>query len=229
MNRDAVIRATATGLAVAFLLDRIRRDFALTRAHTALRRLMTGRLQVPHGLCASEMDTEDTRLRLPASLGPDGRLLLGDLGHVEFLLEGGGGDLFARHQQQHKIVAVLVCMGGAASAVSKELRKKGLAYHGLDGCEDSEGYPLLERHLSEACTFLRAQLAAAARDGGCVLIHCHEGKNRSATLAVAYLMVEHRMRLAEAVGHVWRKRPIILSNQSFVQQLVELAATEGLL
>ena len=88
---------------------------------------------------------------------------------------------------------------------------------------------LLERHLLEACTFLRQQLAAVASTNGCVLIHCHEGKNRSATLAIAYLMVEHRMRLADAVEHVWRRRPIVLSNESFIDQLVDLAETEGLL
>ena len=37
---------------------------------------------------------------------------------------------------------------------------------------------------------------------GCVLVHCHEGKNRSAALLIAYLMVEERMRLAEAVEQV---------------------------
>ena len=53
-------------------------------------------------------------------------------------------------------------------------------------------------------------------------MHCHEGKNRSAALCVAYLMVEHRMRLVEAVEHVWRRRPIVLSNESFVKQVRSL-------
>lgn len=226
---SVVARAALTGFTIAFLIERIRRDLKRSFAALKLKRLMVDRLHVPSGLCASEMDTDDERLRLPASLGPDGRLQLGDLGHVEFLLESGGGDLFARHQKERPICAVLVCMGGAASAVSKELKKKGLTYLGLDGCEDKEGYPLLERHLLEACTFLRQQLAAVAPTNGCVLIHCHEGKNRSATLAIAYLMVEHRMRLADAVEHVWRRRPIVLSNESFIDQLVDLAETEGLL
>ena len=190
---------------------------------------MSDRLLVPKGLCASEMDVEDVRLRLPASLGDDGRLQLGDLGHVEFLLEAGGGDMWKHHQVERPVSAVLVCMGGAAAAVTKQMQKKGLAHHGLDGCEDREGYPLLERHLDEARTFIRSQLRAAAAKGGCVLVHCHEGKNRSATLCVAYLMVECRMRLPDAVEHVWRRRPIVLSNESFVEQLIQLAAREGLL
>ena len=60
-------------------------------------------------------------------------------------------------------------------------------------------------------------------------MHCHEGKNRSAALVVAYLMVEERMSLYEAVEQVWSRRPIVLSNDSFVDQLIDLAEREGLL
>ena len=35
--------------------------------------------------------------------------------------------------------------------------------------------------------------------------------------------------LEEAVEHVWRRRPVVLSNQSFVEQLVDLAVKERLL
>ena len=82
--------------------------------------------------------------------------------------------------------------------------------------------------LEDACAFIKEQLAASAPNG-CVLVHCHEGKNRSAALVVAYLMVEERMSLYEAVEQVWSRRPIVLSNDSFVDQLIDLAEREGLL
>ena len=43
------------------------------------------------------------------------------------------------------------------------------------------------------------------------------------------LMVEGRLPLTAAVRYVFERRPIILTNQSFVDQLVGLAAAEGLL
>lgn len=199
------------------------RAFALARIHE----MVAKPLRVPGGLVASEMDVDDTRLRLPASLGPGGRILLGDLGHLEFLLEGGGGKLWASHQEEKPIRAVLVCMGGAVAPVAKLFQRKGLDYHELAGCEDRETYPIIARHLEEAVAFLQEQLAA--HPDGCVLVHCHEGKNRSATLCIAYLMVQHRMRLEDAVAHVWERRPIVLSNDSFVEQLVDLAAANNLL
>ena len=87
----------------------------------------------------------------------------------------------------------------------------------------------LARHLAESRAFIRAQLAATAADGSGVLVHCLEGKNRSATIAVAYLVAEERVPLLQAVGALWAQRPIVLDNRSFVEQLVDLADREGLL
>eukprot|EP00927_Polykrikos_kofoidii_P079061 TRINITY_DN75851_c0_g1_i1.p2 TRINITY_DN75851_c0_g1~~TRINITY_DN75851_c0_g1_i1.p2 ORF type:complete len:202 (+),score=27.57 TRINITY_DN75851_c0_g1_i1:178-783(+) len=193
----------------------------------ALAELMADRIEVPFGHLGSM--TDNSLLNLPAGLFPDERVQLGDLGHVSDLLEGGGSESFRKHLEQHPITAVLVCMGtDAAEIVSKEFNKLGLAYMGLDGCVDEEGYPLIETHLKTAVEFIREQLIASAPNG-CVLIHCHEGKNRSAALCVGYLMKEYRMKVIEAVEHVWLRRPIVLTNQSFVDQLMDLAESEGLL
>ena len=125
--------------------------------------------------------------------------------------------------------SVLVCLGAkAAEMVSGEFQKQGLKYTGLDGCVDEYGYPLIERHLDQCRKFLTAQLEECRPDG-CVLVHCHEGRNRSAALCIAYLMVEHRMSLWDAVEHVWTRRPNVLSNISFLDQLIDLAQKEGLL
>jgi hypothetical protein len=205
---------------------RLARELNFTQVRQRLAAIMTGRVELRSGTLAS--DSDDPRLNVPACISHTGRIQLGDLGTVGALLEGDGGEAFERHLQAHPISAVLVCLGGdAAKAAAREFDRRGLAYLGLDA-RDEEGYPLLATHLPSARAFLREQLARTAPTGS-VLVHCHEGKNRSAALCIAYLLVEERMRLEEAVEHVWRRRPIVLSNESFVQQLIELAAREDLL
>ena len=136
----------------------------------------------------------------------------------------------AQFYREHPVRSILVCMGSAAAAaVAKDLKKRGIEYIGLDGCVDEEGYALIANHEQAACAFIKEQLTKAAPSKGSVLVHCHEGKNRSAALVVAYLMVEERMSLYEAVEQVWSRRPIVLSNDSFVDQLIDLAEREGLL
>lgn len=43
---------------------------------------------------------------------------------------------------------------------------------------------------------------AALSSGGAVLVHCHEGKSRSVTLLVAYLMLNRGLTLAAALQHM---------------------------
>ena len=209
-------------------VKRLRSELLKSAARSKLAEIMTGRVPLLSGALASE--TDDPRLNLPAIISRTGRLQLGDLGTVGSLLEGDGGERFDAHMAAHPVSAVLVCLGGgAAKAVKKEFDKKGLTYLDLDGCVDEEGYALIANHEQAACAFIKEQLAKAAPSKGSVLVHCHEGKNRSAALVVAYLMVEERMSLYEAVEQVWSRRPIVLSNDSFVDQLIDLAEREGLL
>jgi predicted protein tyrosine phosphatase len=221
----------AGGAALAlYYIHRQRLERARLTVRRRIREIMSERYSLQRGTLASE--TEDERLRVPALLGKSQRILLGDLGTVESLLECRAGDTspIGSFLQTHPVGAVLVCMGSdAAAAVSREFEKKKLVYLGLGKCVDKEGYPLLANHLNESCAFIEAQLDATAPANKSVLVHCHEGKNRSAALCVAYLMVKERMPLTKAVAHVWQQRPIILDNQSFVDQLVCLAEEEGLL
>lgn len=154
-----------------------------------------------------QLGSESTHplLSLPAALGITGRLLLGDLGHVADLLEGDGSSALRTFYDTHAVKSILVCMGSAAAqAISRDLDKRGIVYLGLGDCVDSEGYPIITNHLKDSCAFIRDQLHAAERGNGpptCCLVHCKEGKNRSACLCVAYLMVEERMPLVDAVHH----------------------------
>ncbi|KAI5606743.1 dual specificity phosphatase DUPD1 [Silurus asotus] len=54
-----------------------------------------------------------------------------------------------------------------------------------------------------------------------LLVHCVMGRSRSATLVLAYLMIEKKMLLVEAIEQVKRRRQII-PNWGFLKQLREL-------
>lgn len=59
-----------------------------------------------------------------------------------------------------------------------------------------------------------------ARSEGNVLVHCKEGKSRSVTLILAYLICERKMSVDEALNIVKKKRPWININSGFVDQLL---------
>ncbi|KAL4640006.1 hypothetical protein GN956_G12092 [Arapaima gigas] len=54
-----------------------------------------------------------------------------------------------------------------------------------------------------------------------LLVHCVMGRSRSATLFLAYLMIEKNMTLVDAIEHVKRRRRI-LPNWGFLKQLRQL-------
>ena len=51
------------------------------------------------------------------------------------------------------------------------------------------------KHFTEAIQFIEKALAM----DGCVLVHCYEGRSRSATLAIAYIMKSQKYSLRDAI------------------------------
>lgn len=203
-----------------------------------LSQMQRSRVALPAGRVSSECHAVDglrgTSVILPAVIGCRGHILLGDYMHACALIGDVDGDtdpdlvpFFRKHGPS---LAVLNCMGGIDRSMQRVYDRAGITALGLPGAQDKdygdatypEGYPLLAHHLKEAQAFLAAQHAAGRK----VLVHCHEGKNRSACLCVAYLILTERMTLSEAVLHVFERRPVVLSNVSFVDQLIELADAE---
>ncbi|XP_054168413.1 dual specificity protein phosphatase 1-like [Oppia nitens] len=69
---------------------------------------------------------------------------------------------------------------------------------------------------SEAIDFIDC----VRNSNGKVLIHCHAGISRSATICMAYLMATKRLRMEEAYEYVKSRRKIISPNFNFMGQLL---------
>eukprot|EP00913_Durusdinium_trenchii_P024375 g22884.t1 len=57
--------------------------------------------------------------------------------------------------------------------------------------------------------------------GGAVLVHCHEGKSRSVSVCLAYLM-KSGLSLASSLAYVKSKRPMARPNAGFLKQLLAM-------
>ncbi|KAK2840591.1 hypothetical protein Q7C36_012170 [Tachysurus vachellii] len=91
----------------------------------------------------------------------------------------------------------------------------GITYLGIEA-RDSPAYNI-SIHFNTGTEFIHNAL----RTGGKILVHCHVGVSRSATIVLAYLMLKHSMNLVEAVKHVKQGR-MIIPNRGFLRQLIEL-------
>jgi len=91
--------------------------------------------------------------------------------------------------------------------------------------DDVPGYPILMLHYADARRFFDE----AREAGGRALVHCELGVNRSAALAVAYLVESEGVTLTQAVRRVRIDRPNVLRNDGFRRQLVRFAAERRLL
>lgn len=78
----------------------------------------------------------------------------------------------------------------------------------------------LSRYFYEAADFIDSGL----RSGGRVLVHCHAGISRSATVVAAFLMIKRNMTAQEAI-RVIRSQRSIRPNSGFLQQLCDLNET----
>ena len=91
----------------------------------------------------------------------------------------------------------------------------GFDYKHLEAADN--GNQNLRKFFEEAFEFIDA----AKNAGTGVLIHCQAGISRSPTIAVAYLMKNYLMAMAEAYKFVKTKRSIISPNLNFMGQLWE--------
>eukprot|EP00933_Yihiella_yeosuensis_P014010 TRINITY_DN12723_c0_g1_i3.p1 TRINITY_DN12723_c0_g1~~TRINITY_DN12723_c0_g1_i3.p1 ORF type:complete len:440 (-),score=53.19 TRINITY_DN12723_c0_g1_i3:234-1514(-) len=75
---------------------------------------------------------------------------------------------------------------------------------------------------SKAVDTLVPLIAAEVSKGGHVFIHCQQGRSRSCSLVVAFLMREKGMKLRDAIAFVAERRPELELNRSYAEALIEL-------
>lgn len=88
------------------------------------------------------------------------------------------------------------------------------AYLGLAG-QDEEGYRM-DEHFTEILDFLHV----CRQEGRKVLVHCIMGINRSSAALVSFLCAGLGLSLRDAVDMTSKSRGHILSNESFLEQLI---------
>mmetsp|Transcript_16513 Transcript_16513/g.30052 ORF Transcript_16513/g.30052 Transcript_16513/m.30052 type:complete len:791 (-) Transcript_16513:97-2469(-) len=132
------------------------------------------------------------------------------------------------------VTAVLNCASGGISCVPVDkLKERGIRYAFTNVREDNFTYPILHdkngkcsNHLEIAKALYDDEVVQPDNDGtnkkkGKVLFFCVAGQNRSATLAIAVLMLFGH-GLEDILEICSKNRNFIVENTGFQQQLVEL-------
>lgn len=81
--------------------------------------------------------------------------------------------------------------------------------------------PLTEDNLAAAVTALREAMRRERR----VYVHCKAGRGRSASVVIAYMMLEHGLSFAKAHDHVRLRRPSINVNAYQRAAVIEYVAS----
>ncbi|KAL4635998.1 dual specificity protein phosphatase 26 isoform X1 [Arapaima gigas] len=91
----------------------------------------------------------------------------------------------------------------------------GITYEGIEA-HDSPTYDM-SVNFNLAADFIHKALSSRGK----ILVHCAVGVSRSATLVLAYLMIQQHMTLVDAINTVKERRGII-PNRGFLRQLSNL-------
>ncbi len=75
----------------------------------------------------------------------------------------------------------------------------------------------LDQYFRECADYIEGALSS----GGKILVNCRQGVSRSATIAMAFLMIKHHVSAQDAVRMVRAQREIS-PNDGFLQQLCDL-------
>ncbi|KAM4607757.1 dual specificity phosphatase 29-like [Polymixia lowei] len=94
-----------------------------------------------------------------------------------------------------------------------------IQYYGVEA-DDTPTFNI-SQYFYSAAQFIHSALSQPQNK---VLVHCVMGRSRSASLVLAYLMVEQGLTVVDAIEHV-RQRRCILPNHGFLKQLRALDIT----
>ena len=123
------------------------------------------------------------------------------------------------------IGAVLNCAPSMCKDPVVKYKKHAIRYFEID-CHDNQQFNILSPKVYDAA---KAFIAQNQEEGRNVLVHCYAGINRSATLAVAYIVEREQKQLFEVFQQCFTARHGIISNKSFQVQLLNFASQKSLL
>jgi hypothetical protein len=116
-----------------------------------------------------------------------------------------------------------------------ELRSYEIEHHYM-AADDVLSYDMMGAHWDESRNFLQQCIdyqgegegdEQTTRPPSKALVHCNAGMNRSGTIVAAAMMYFGKMDLLQVATVLKAKRGYVLSNSSFVRQLVVFAAEQG--
>ncbi|CAG8616184.1 12678_t:CDS:10 [Dentiscutata erythropus] len=80
----------------------------------------------------------------------------------------------------------------------------------------------ISKHFEEVIEFIQSVLD---QEDGNILVHCHQGVSRSASVVIAYIMRSKQQSLDDALSFVKGRRSAIRPNTGFLQQLKKYEST----
>jgi len=104
-------------------------------------------------------------------------------------------------------------LGGERNWFNLESQTLKLKYMRVD-VQDNEDYSI-RPFFEPANGFIEG----ARKSGGAVLVHCRQGRSRSSSIILAYMMMHRQMDYDEALAQVQAKRPIANPISKFEQEL----------
>jgi len=115
----------------------------------------------------------------------------------------------------HKHGITRVCSVTQWGKAAKFHEEKGIGYHVIH-IEDKPHCYILD-HLDDAVSFIETSLMEGHR----LLVHCNQGRSRSATVLTAFLIKTRGCRhpVAYHVNYIKKARPEVCPNEGFMKQL----------
>ena len=127
--------------------------------------------------------------------------------------------------KNNRIGAVLNCTPDVPNYFSNQrVGGDAVEYMRINLNDNAQDISKMYRYLPCAVSFIYKNLVLDRKP---VLVHCHAGVQRSATMVVAFLMKTKNVNLKEAVYHVLRKRPVVFARGksiNFEKALIRFAS-----
>jgi protein-tyrosine phosphatase len=117
------------------------------------------------------------------------------------------------------LVMMQVSHAGNLAFVPEDCPYKKIEANKAILAQDIPNYDM-SQHFDEAIAFIEEQLNA----GRNLLVHCHAGVSRSATVMIAYLMTKNQWNYDDALAFLRTKRKWVRPNPGFEKQLRDYEA-----